>query len=356
MKRLISLLILFLPVFLITPAFSQNDTIPSQYAASDTLQDNIGLFEKTEILHLSLRFDITQYTRKKPKEEYLDAILTYHINDKDSVNKNIRIKSRGEFRNAFCTFPPIMINLKKTENRREDMKKIEKVKLVTHCKSGNEDNLLKEYLIYKLYNVLSDVSFRARLVRIDYINTAKKNKTVTSFGFLIEPINVLAERTNKIEVESVNLGQKDMVPEILDRMAIFNYMVGNADWSIPNQHNCKVLLDAKAQTTSLGIPVPYDFDYSGMVNASYAVPNETSSIKTVRERIYTGTCRSKETFEKELVEFTENKAEFYRIVNDFPYISAKGKKEIIQYLDEFYEGFDSRNSIINDFLSTCKKM
>jgi len=193
MKRLICLPICLLALF-VTPVFSQKDTIPDLYAVEDTLQDNLGLFEKTEVLNLSLRFDITQYTRKKPKEEYLDAILTYHINDKDSVNKNIRIKSRGEFRNEFCTFPPIMINLKKAENRREDMKKIEKVKLVTHCRADNEDNLLKEYLIYKLYNVLTDVSFRARLVRIDYINTAKKNKTVTPFGFLIEPMNVFAER------------------------------------------------------------------------------------------------------------------------------------------------------------------
>ncbi len=355
MKRLLCLLSLIM-VFLVSPVFSQTDTIPDIYAVEDTLQENIGLFEKNELLELSLRFDITQYTRKKPKDEYLDAILTYHINDKDSVNKNIRIKSRGEFRNEFCTFPPIMINLKKTENRREDMKEIEKVKLVTHCKSGNEDNLLKEYLIYKLYNVLSDVSFRARLVRIDYINTAKKNKTVNAFGFFIEPVNVLAERTNKIEVESINLGQKDMVPEILDRMAIFNYMIGNADWSIPNQHNCKILLEANAQTQNLGIPVPYDFDYTGMVNASYAVPNETSKIKDVTQRIYTGTCRSKETFAKELIEFTDNKAAFYRVINEFPYISEKGKKEMIKYLNEFYEGFDSRNSIVNDFLSTCKKL
>jgi hypothetical protein len=236
------------------------------------------------------------------------------------------------------------------------MKKIEKVKLVTHCKSGNEDNLLKEYLIYKLYNVLSDVSFRVRLVRIDYINTAKKNKTVTAFGFLIEPVNVLAERTNKIEVESINLGQKDMLPEILDRMAIFNYMIGNADWSIPNQHNCKILLEASAQTPNLGIPVPYDFDFTGMVNASYAVPSEGSSIESVKQRIYTGTCRSRETFSEELKEFTENKAEFYRIITDFPNLSERGKKEMIKYLDDFYDECDSQMSIIDSFLKTCKDL
>jgi hypothetical protein len=355
MKRLIYLTILLL-AWCATPVFSQKDTIPDLYAAEDTLQDNVGLFEKTEVLHLSLRFDITQYTRKKPKDEYLDAIITYHINDKDSVNKNIRIKSRGEFRNEFCTFPPIMINLKKTENRREDMKKIEKLKLVTHCKYDNEDNLLKEYLIYKLYNVLTDVSFRNRLVRIDYINTAKKNKTVTAFGFLIEPVNVLAERTKMVEVESVTLGQKNMVPDQLDRMAIFNYLIGNADWSIPNQHNCKVLLQAGSENSYLGTPVPYDFDYTGMVNASYAVPSEGSAIQSVTQRIYTGTCRSRETFEKELKEFIENKAEFYRVITDFPYLSERGKKEMIKYLDDFYDECDSQLSIIDSFLRTCKDL
>jgi hypothetical protein len=355
MKRLVGLLIILL-VFLMSPVFSQVEPPSNLYAVEDTLTENIGLFEKNEILHLSLRFDITQYTRKKPKEEYLAAILTYHINNKDSVNKNIRIKSRGEFRNEFCAFPPIMINLKKTENRREDMKKIEKVKLVTHCKSGNEDNLLKEYLIYKLYNVLTDVSFRARLVKIDYINTAKKNKTVTAFGFLIEPVNVLAERTKMVEVESVTLGQKNMVPDQLDRMAIFNYLIGNADWSIPNQHNCKILLQPNTADSNLGTPVPYDFDYTGMVNASYAIPNETSQIKDVTERIYTGTCRSRETFEKEMKEFVENKAAFYQIITDFPYLSERGKKEMIKYLDDFYEECDPQMSIIDSFLKTCKDL
>jgi hypothetical protein len=355
MKRLLCLISLFM-IFRIAPVFSQKDTIPDLYAVEDTLQENIGLFEKSEILKLSLRFDITQYTRKKPKDEYLDAILTYHINENDSVNKNIRIKSRGEFRNQFCSFPPILINLKKAENRRIDMKKIEKVKLVTHCMAGNEDNLLKEYLIYKLYNVLTDVSFRVRLVRINYINTGKKNKVTTAFGFLIEPTNLLAERTKKIEVESITLGQKDMVPEILDRMAIFNYMIGNADWSIPNQHNCKILLQASPQTPNMGIPVPYDFDFTGMVNASYAVPSETSQIETVRERIYTGTCRSKETFGKELIEFVDNKAEFYGIINEFPFISEKAKKGMIKYLDGFYDGFDSHNSMVTDFMRTCKQL
>ena len=106
MKKVICIQIILAALFSL-PAFSQNDTIDSPLAAVDTLQQDFGLFTNDNILNLTLRFDLTQYRNKKPKEEYLNAILTYHINDKDSINKNIRLKSRGEMRNAFCDFPPL---------------------------------------------------------------------------------------------------------------------------------------------------------------------------------------------------------------------------------------------------------
>ena len=90
-------------------------------------------------MHLALRFDLKEYTRKKPKDEYLKAILTYYINEKDSVNKEVRLKSRGEFRNGYCSFPPIRLNFSKSDFQKPDIKKIDKIKLVTHCQSGNED-------------------------------------------------------------------------------------------------------------------------------------------------------------------------------------------------------------------------
>jgi hypothetical protein len=355
MKRSIYFQILLAVIFAV-PAFGQNDSIVSEYAAADTLQQDFGLFSNDDVLNLSLRFDITEYTRKKPKEEYLDAVLTYYINDKDSINKNIRLKSRGEFRNSFCSFPPIYLNFKKAGFQMADLKKIEKVKLVTHCNYGNQDYLFKEYLIYKLYNVLTDNSFRTRLVNVRYINTnpKKKSKPIQAYAFMIEPLNVLAERVNAIPVESVNLGQKNIVPEMMDRVAIFCYMIGNTDISVPNQHNCKVLSQRNSSTPELGMIVPYDFDYSGLVNAEYAVPYEGLSIKTVRERIYLGLCRSEEVFTNELKEFAEKKDEFYKVINGFPYLSERTKKEMINYLDEFYRGFDKRNSIVYDIRANCK--
>ncbi len=351
MKKTVYLQVL-LALIIVLPAKSQNDSIDS-YSVNDTLAD-FGLFTRDDILELSLRFDITQYKRKKPKDEYLDAVLTYHISKTDSINKNIRLKSRGQFRNGYCAFPPIALNFKKTEFKLDDLNKLEKMKLVTHCQSGNEDIVFKEYLIYKLYNVLTDSSFRVRLLRINYINTFKQSKPIRSYAFFIEPLDLLAERINSVPVEVLTLSQKNIVPEMMDRMAIFNYMIGNTDWSVPGQHNCKVLASKSLDRSDLGMIVPYDFDYSGLVNATYAVPAEGLGIESVRQRIYLGTCRSEEVYLNALKEFANKKESFYKVIREFPYLDERTKKDMVRYLDEFYSGFDKRTSIVYKLLNECK--
>jgi hypothetical protein len=352
MKKLIFIQ-LILTGFLIVPVSGQNDTIVNQLDVVDTLNQDFGLFTKDDVLNLSLRFDITTYRKEKPKDEYLDAILTYHISDKDSVNKNIRLKSRGEFRNGYCDFPPIRLNFKKAGFEKSDLNKIETMKMVTHCQYGNEEYLLKEYLMYKLYNVLTDNSFRVRLVKVDYINTYKKSKPIQTYAFFIEPIEMLAERINAVPVNSVNLTQKHIIPEMMDRMAIFNYMIGNTDWSVPNQHNVKVLTSLKFSSSGLGVIVPYDFDYSGLVDAYYAVPFDGLGISTVRERRYLGICRSEDVFNNAVREFIDKKEEFYKVIREFPYLKEKSKKNMLGYLDSFFEGFDNRNSVVLDLNRGC---
>jgi hypothetical protein len=229
------------------------------------------------------------------------------------------------------------------------------MKLVTHCEYGNEDYLFREYLIYKLYNVLTDNSFRVRLTKITYINTFKKSKPISAYAFLIEPLTLLAERTNTTPIKMANLNQKNILPEIMDRVAIFNYMIGNTDWSVPGQHNCKIMTRKSTDRPELGMLVPYDFDYSGLVNAYYAIPYEPLGLKSVRERRYLGICRNEETFINALKEFADKKDEFYRIINDFKLLSPKSKKDMIGFLDSFYEGIEKHKSLVSDMLRECKE-
>ena len=352
MKKNVSILLLL--IFLFRSGLGQdNKTDP--FSVADTLND-LGLFIKSDILEISLRFDMTSYLRKKPKDEYLDAILTYHLSPTDSINKAIRLKSRGEFRNGYCDFPPLLLNFKKTDSLNGDLKKFEKMKLVTHCESGNEIYLFKEYLVYKLYNVLTDTSFRVRLVKINYINTYKNTRPVRTYAFFIEPLDFLASRINSIPLEVANLTQRNIIPAMMDRVAIFNYMIGNTDWSVPNLHNVKVLAQPRSPRPDLGIIVPYDFDYTGFVNAHYAVPPEGLGITNVSQRVYIGICRDEERFKMALKEFSDKKESFYKVVEDFPYIDEKAKNVILKYLDGFYQELNDKNSMTNSFLSTCKKL
>jgi hypothetical protein len=352
MTRRLSTIIFLL--FFYLSAFSQNDTL-SSYSAIDTLQNDFGLFKNEEVFQLSLRFDITRYTREKTTDTYLPAILTYHISETDSINKEIKLKSRGAFRNKFCQFPPLSLNFKKTEFSKDDLNKIEKVKLVTHCERGNEDYLFREYLVYKLYNVLTDYSFRVRLVKMNYINTAKKSKPISTYAFFVEPIELLDERKNTTNIGLMNLGQNNILPENMDLLALFFYMIGNTDWSIGGQHNVKILTRKNSEHPELGILVPYDFDYSGLVNAYYATPYEKLGLKSVRERYYQGLCRDANVFQKSLDEYVAKKDELYKTVLEFPYLNDKSKKDIIKFLDSFYEGI-ANGETLTKMLGTCLKL
>jgi hypothetical protein len=352
MKKFIWIEFMVIAVF-VQPLFSQNDTIENSLTVFDTLSQDFGLFASDDLLHLSLRFDVREYMRKKPKDEYLKATLTYHINENDSINKEIRIKSRGGFRNGYCDFPPLSLNFSKSDSSETDQNKIEKIKAVTHCKYGNESYLFKEYLIYKLYNILTNYSFRVRLARIDYISTDKKSKTISTYCFLIEPFSSLAKRTNSIPVNSTTLSQRNIIPELMNRVTIFNYMIGNTDWAVTYQHNCHILTGGSPDKQGLGIPVPYDFDYSGLVDAHYATPAEPLGLESVRERRYLGLCRTKDEYLNALREFTDKKADFYKAINDFPLLNEKSRNSMIRYLDEFYVNIDKSNTIIYKFQDEC---
>ena len=124
-----------------------------------------------------------------------------------------------------------------------DSSKIKKLKLVTHCQASsiNNEYVLREYLVYKMYNALTDTSFKVRLLRVNYIDSKGNKKTIVKYGIFIEPAEMLAKRTNSTVVKIETLNQSNIIPYVMDRVAIFNYMVTNWDWSVPGPHNVEVI-------------------------------------------------------------------------------------------------------------------
>lgn len=352
MKKVICILV-FLSAFFVLPAFSQIDSTGIPNTITDTHFVNPRLFDTDELFEITLRFDITAFKRKRSEVDYLDAILTYHTSKTDSINKKIKVRARGNVRKEICDFPPLSLNFSMKDSSGGEFGGINKLKLVSYCKKGYQDYVLKEYLIYKLYNVLTDNSYKVRLLKTSFINTSKPDKPLTEFGFVIEPISSLEKRTNSIEVKTKTVTQKTIKPEMMDRMAIFNYMIGNTDWSVPILHNVTVLSQGKSDKPELGMIIPYDFDYSGLVNATYAVPFEGLGIKSVTERRYVGICRDKQVYINELKEFSDRKEQFYKVINEFPYLRDKEKKNMIMYLEGFFEKIDKRNTLVFDILGGC---
>lgn len=346
-------IIILLLIFCQLSAISQQ-VADSSFAVTETLGKGTGLFTNDGIFDVTLKFDITEYQKKKDDKEYLDAQISYASN-KTTITKKIKLRSRGEFRRKFCDMPPLMLNFDTDDSTKDDFNSINKLKLVTVCPEGDKEYLLKEFLTYKLYSVLTPESYKVRLLRVNYVNTAKQDKVMTDFAFVIEPVDLLSRRIESVEIKTTNLTQKNVKPEMMDRVAIFNYMIGNTDWSVPIAHNIQLFAQYKSERPDLAVIVPYDFDFSGLVNTHYAAPFQTLNISSVRERLYLGMCRDKETFLKALAEFALHKDDFYKVITDFPWLDKKSKDDMKYYLDGFFEDLQKPEALARTMLRECLK-
>lgn len=353
MKKAAPLLIILFFIC-IKPTMGQVDTTGNIYTVNDTQDVKVTLFDKDDLFEISLKFDINAYKKEKMTDKYLDAVLTYFTDEKDTISKNIKIKARGNIRRTqLCDFPPLMLNFKMKDSVGAEFSGINKLKIVPYCRLGYEQYILKEYLVYKLYNVLTDFSLRVRLFRINYVNSAKDKKPITQYGFAIEPVDLFEKRTATKQLKFQGLTQRSCQPDMLDRMAIFNYMVGNTDWSVPIFHNIMIFAKVNPEPDPHNLVLAYDFDYTGLVNAEYAVPFESLPIQNVRERLYLAICRDESVFTEELKEFSAKKDQFYKTINDFPYLSERTKKDLTSYLESFYNGIDKRNTLAKKLVSDC---
>jgi hypothetical protein len=210
--------------------------------------------------------------------------------------------------------------------------------------------VLKEYLAYRIYNLLSPESFRVRLIHMTYVDTGRKNEITENWAILIEPEEMLADRVGAMVAEHDELTRRQMRAEQLDVAALFNFMIGNTDYSVRGRHNMKILAfpDFAARGYT---PVPYDFDYSGLVNANYAFPAEELGISSVRQRYYLGPCRQEGEFQKAVDHIQSQRDEILDLVENFPYLEKKDKKDMMNYLEGYFR-MAARPGFIRSYLRT----
>ncbi len=315
--------------------------------------DSVKFFAEEGIIDMTLTTDIPQMQKEKGEDMFQAATVSLRFPDSTVIEEPITVAPRGHFRREYCNIPPIMVDFKNATSPR--LSPLGKLKLVIGCgTNGNDEQLLlKEYLIYKIYNLLEDKSFRVRLVKVNYRDTKGRVKPFSQFAFLIEDDKDMAVRNNCIKKAKAQYLTESTDRALMTKVAVFEYMISNGDWSVPANHNIRLIYD-KFNDAALPYAVPYDFDHSGFVNASYATPNELLGTETVKERAYRGFPRAMVELQVTFDLFRNKKEAIYSLINNFTPLQARNKKELISYLDEFYSTINDRRQVQSIFIDNAR--
>lgn len=314
-----------------------------------------GLFNSDQVLNIRLSGNIKELINDRSNDmQYHNITLSYKASDSSRVAFSIKIKTRGNFRRTQgnCSYPPLMLNFTKDHTPKNSIfHEQNKIKLVTPCQG--DKYVLREYLVYKLYNLINPKSFMARLVKVEYDDTVKGKKSIPLFGMLLEDEDPMALRNNSVIVKNRIVRPERTRTDDFLKMAVFEYMIGNTDWSVQYLQNVKLI--AK---DSISIPstVPYDFDHAGIVNAPYAKPAEQLLLNSIRTRRYRGYCQPAMTaFNDTLALFNQLKSEIYSVYTTCPWLDEATVKSTVKYLDEFYKTINNAKSIETEFGYPCDK-
>lgn len=317
-----------------------------------------GLFGRDESFDLTLTMDMRSVIRDIDSTKRIEhpARISYIDSAGQAIDLPVEVRTRGHFRRqrSNCNFPPLRLDFPGDSVTGTIFENQDKVKLVTHCQNGRdqyEQYLHLEYSAYKLLNVLTDRSFRARLVQMTYIDTEAREDTLSKTGILLESDEELAARLNGRIVEVEGVHPLTTEPEQMAIVDLFEFMVGNTDWSVYALHNIVLLED---QTTFVVYAIPYDFDWTGLVNARYAYPDERLGIRRVRDRLFRGFCRPQEEVEAAVARFQEKRDELYAVYDHIPGLEEKTKREAVKYLDEFFDTLDNPGKLRRDIIGRCR--
>jgi hypothetical protein len=324
---------------------------------AENITDTLDLFYNDEPLEVVLISDFKQLAKNKFKEEeeYQEAIFEVMFNDTVKVTEEIKIRPRGNMRKKKCLIPPLKLNFQKGEAFLKQLKHFDKMKMVLDCKRGNlyEQYLLSEYYAYRIQNIITDYAFRVRLLKVTYIDTGGRYKDITRYAFIIESQEQVNERLGVIEIESKGIPDIKTNLSVLADAYLFQYLIGNTDWSIPGLHNICIV---KSTDPTIFNPyvIPYDFDYAGIVNANYAVPNDELNLENVRERLFRGVCSASLEMKNARDRVLAKKDKIYALYEEDTLLDKYNKNSTIRYIDDFFNILEHDNAFDREIIDACR--
>jgi len=324
--------------------------------ARRTDAENRALFQSTEPLAITIESEFTAINKDRDPEstKQWPAKLKFTGANGQPVSLDIMVGGRGHLRrmSQTCDFIPLRLEFPKEIAKGTPFGGPGNLKLVTHCRNTKDSDqfVLREYLTYRLSNIMLPNSFRGRLVNGTYVDS-KNGKQVVRNAMLLEDEGDVAKRMVGRTVSLDRVSFADLQIDPVTMLMVFEFMIGNTDFSIFARHN--VIL---VQTPDSKLhPVPYDFDLSALVRPPYAAADKRLNLKSITDRLYRGPCRTKDEMEKILSVFRSKKEAIMAEVTSLTALDAAHRREVNSYLNEFFSLIDRSGAVKMQLLDTCTK-
>jgi hypothetical protein len=367
------LVVLARPVQARVPGMRQAQAAPPPAAAkgpqawppdADTLRarrldaEQLPLFSSFEPIDVTITADFKQVQkdRSDASKTTYPGTLSIVAGGVAGPAMPLQMRTRGHVRRnvRLCDFAPLWIEFQKADVKGTPFQGQRAIKLGTHCQSGDvfEQYVLKEHLVNRVSHVLTPRSLRSRLARVTYVDSTGSRKPFTKPGIFFEDVDDLARRMEAREEARLNLMFRHLDQPSLLLMSLFQYMIGNTDYSIVKLHNVRILVDAERRL----YPVAYDFDYSGLVQAHYATPAQVLQLSSVRERKYRGPCKSEAELKPVIDQFLAKKDEILALPAAMPGLAEGHRKGAEKYLNEFFDLISRPDRVTRTFIKGCEAL
>ncbi|MEM9055939.1 MAG: hypothetical protein AAGD86_00605 [Pseudomonadota bacterium] len=320
------------------------------------------LFLDDSVLEVELAAPLTTLheARMDEEREELPSTFVYTDASGDAVTLPVKVKARGNFRRRECGQAPLRLNFKKGGLGGTIFDGQDKLKLVRPCNKSPmfEQYVVHEYLAYRLYALLSDYHLRVRPLEVTYRDTDGGRNERTRFGFFIEDRHAMAARLGLAVVEEERIDYTDHEAWQIGVFELFSFMIGSHDFSVRYSEEGDTCCHNSVPIAAGGLlkdvyMVPYDFDFSGLIDAKYAAPPPSLKIESVRDRHYKGRCHSPEQWQKLFDHFRARRDAAMALYDDSPHLMSMTRSRTKRYLRDFYKLIDKPRRVKNFIYSTC---
>lgn len=272
----------------------------------------------------------------------------------DTLSTDVQLGTRGHWRLRTCSVVPLKVYFDKEKTKGTVFGGQGSVKLTPHCQKSDRyaQNIYVEYAVYAMYNALTPISLRARLSQITWEDPKDPKFTVTRPGFWTEEDDDMAARNRGKILMQTGGNAAEMDPWQMAVTDVFQYMIGNTDFSLSYLHNLRIV---QTDTSINFFPMAYDFDWSGLVNSPYAAPDSRLPIKRVIDRLYRGGCHTPEILARVFTHYKAKKGEIYGTLTELKGLTPDRLKEATEYLDEFYKFIDDAKEVRREIGRACDR-